>query len=68
VHGPLQATLLVEFAARLLGRPLKHFSFRSVRPIFDGPPMRLNAAEGAEGLELWTSGADGRPCMIAQAM
>ncbi|MEP9368999.1 MaoC family dehydratase N-terminal domain-containing protein [Xanthobacter sp. VNH20] len=68
VHGPLQATLLVEFAARLLGRPLKRFSFRSVRPIFDGPPMRLNAAEGTEGLELWTGGADGRPCMIAQAV
>ncbi|MDE1567487.1 FAS1-like dehydratase domain-containing protein [Aquabacter sp. P-9] len=67
VHGPLQATLLVEFAARLLGRPPQVFSFRSVRPIFDGAPLTLNAVEGADGLELWTADAEGRAAMLAQA-
>ena len=67
VHGPLQATLLVEFAARLLGRPPEVFSFRSVRPIFDGAPLTLNAVEGVEGLELWTADAEGRAAMLAHA-
>jgi 3-methylfumaryl-CoA hydratase len=67
VHGPLQATLLAGFAARLLGRRPARFSFRSVRPIFDGPPMTLNAAAAAEGLELWTADHEGRPAMLAEA-
>ncbi|WP_332118545.1 FAS1-like dehydratase domain-containing protein [Azorhizobium caulinodans] len=67
VHGPLQATLLAEFAGRLLGRAPRTFSFRSVRPIFDGPPMTLNAVATGEGLELWTAGTDGQPCMKAEA-
>jgi 3-methylfumaryl-CoA hydratase len=67
VHGPLQATLLVGFAARLLGRRPARFSFRSVRPIFDGPPMTLNAAAGGDGLELWTADHEGRPAMLAEA-
>ncbi|MEP9349205.1 MaoC family dehydratase N-terminal domain-containing protein [Xanthobacter sp. KR7-225] len=68
VHGPLQATLLAGFAARLLGRRPARFTFRSVRPIFDGAPMTLNAAEASEGLELWTADADGRAAMLAQAV
>ncbi|WP_029004384.1 FAS1-like dehydratase domain-containing protein [Azorhizobium doebereinerae] len=67
VHGPLQATLLAEFAGRLFGRKPKSFAFRSVRPIFDGPPMTLNAVETADGLALWTADSDGQPCMKAEA-
>ena len=67
VHGPLQATLLVEFAARLLGQTPASLSFRSVRPIFDGALMTLNAVEAEGGLELWTADHEGRPCMLAQA-
>ncbi|GGF63262.1 hypothetical protein GCM10007301_23850 [Azorhizobium oxalatiphilum] len=83
VHGPLQATLLAEFAARLLKRKPKSFSFRSVRPIFDGPPMTLNAVplpierleampphirQAEGGLTLWTADSEGRPCMMAEAV
>jgi len=67
VHGPLQATLLAGFAARILGRRPAVFSFRSVRPIFDGPPMGLEALEGEAGLELRTVDHEGRPCMVAEA-
>lgn len=67
VHGPLQATLLVELAARLLKRAPVTFSFRSVRPVFDGAPMTLNACEGATGLDLWTADTQGRAAMLAQA-
>ncbi|WP_341990119.1 MaoC family dehydratase N-terminal domain-containing protein [Azorhizobium sp. AG788] len=67
VHGPLQATLLAEFAGRLLGRSPKTFAFRSVRPIFDGPPLTLNAVKTDAGLDLWTADHEGRPCMLAEA-
>lgn len=67
VHGPLQATLLCELAGRLLGRRPAHFTFRSVRPMFDGQPMSLNAAEEAGRLVLWTADHEDRPCMHAEA-
>ncbi len=67
VHGPLQATLLCGFAARLMGRQPARFSFRSVRPIFDGTPMGLCAVEAEGGFDLWTADAEGRPAMLAEA-
>ncbi len=67
VHGPLQATLLCEFAGRLMGRSPARFAFRSVCPIFDGPPMTLNAVADGDGFELWTADHEGRACMLAQA-
>ena len=36
-HGPLQAALIVEFAAKLHGGvPPKKFSYRGVQPLFEG--------------------------------
>jgi len=67
VHGPLQATLLCSFAARLMGRRPERFSFRSVKPIFDGAPMSLCAVEAEGGFDLWTAGPDGQPAMRAEA-
>ncbi|TCT04377.1 FAS1-like dehydratase domain-containing protein [Aquabacter spiritensis] len=67
VHGPLQATLLCELAGRLLGRAPVRFAFRSVRPVFDGAPMTLNAVPAGDGFELWTADRDARPCMLAEA-
>ncbi len=48
VHGPMQATLLMEAAMRHSGRAPSHFSYRGVHPLFDGP-LRLQATtvEGA---------------------
>lgn len=62
VQDPLQATLLIELAARVAGcRPPTRFSFRGMPPAFEGAPLRINAGELADGIvELWTD-STGRP-------
>ena len=67
VHGPLQATIMLEYAARLHGAPPATFAFRGISPLIDGAAFTVNADETAEGLHLWTAAADGRLCMEAQA-
>ena len=68
VHGPLQATMMLEFAAKLKGNPPTTFTFRGISPLMDGAPFTVNADETSEGLHLWTAAADGRLCMEAQAV
>lgn len=69
VHGPMQATQLVQFAAHLRGTPPATFRFRSLSTLFDIADYTLNAAEDGDGdgLRLWTSYADGPLAMEAQA-
>jgi 3-methylfumaryl-CoA hydratase len=68
VHGPMQAALLVEFAAKLHGGAApKTFSYRGVQPMFDGAEFSVNANDSASGLELWTANAQGQPTMKATA-
>jgi 3-methylfumaryl-CoA hydratase len=68
VHGPLQATLLLQQAASLRGgRAPGTFEFRSVRPLFDGPDFTVNADEEGTGLRLWTASAEGHVAMEAKA-
>ena len=68
VHGPLQATLLLELAASVRGGLMpSSFAFRSVRPLFDGGALVANAAGEGDGLRLWTAGPDGEPAMEAKA-
>jgi 3-methylfumaryl-CoA hydratase len=67
-HGPMQAALLVEFAAKLHGGTApKTFSYRGVQPLFDGAEFAVNANETPTNLELWTANADGAPTMKATA-
>ncbi|ABD89791.1 FAS1-like dehydratase domain-containing protein [Rhodopseudomonas palustris] len=67
-HGPLQAALLVNFAAKLHGgAEPKKFSYRGVQPLFDGAEFSVNANPTDAGLELWTANADGAPTMKASA-
>jgi 3-methylfumaryl-CoA hydratase len=67
-HGPMQAALLVEMAARLHGGAApKKFSYRGVQPLFDGAEFSVNANETAGGMELWTANAAGVPTMKATA-
>ena len=40
VHGPMQATLLMEAAIRHTGRAPARFSFRGVHPLFLGDGLR----------------------------
>jgi len=46
VHGPMQATLLMEAAIRHTGRLPVRFSFRGVHPMFDGSLRVMAQAEG----------------------
>jgi 3-methylfumaryl-CoA hydratase len=67
-HGPLQAALLVEFAAKLHGgKSPKMFSYRGVQPLFDGAEFSVNANDGANEMAVWTANADGAPTMKATA-
>ncbi len=47
VHGPLQATLLIDAAARQAGRVPDHFSFRGVHPVFAGEALRVMGQQHA---------------------
>ena len=67
-HGPLQAALIVELAAKLHGgQPPKTFSYRGVQPLFEGGEFSVNANDAAGGLELWTANAEGQPTMKGTA-
>jgi 3-methylfumaryl-CoA hydratase len=54
VHGPLQATLLIQLAARNLGAPITGFDFRGQQPAFDGAPLYVCGEPSADGANLWT--------------
>jgi 3-methylfumaryl-CoA hydratase len=67
-HGPMQAALLVEFAAKLHGgAPPRKFSYRGVQPLFEGSEFSVNANDVAAGMELWTANSAGQPTMKATA-
>ncbi len=64
VHGPLQATLLIDLAARKLERPIAKFSFRGQQPAFAGAPLHVCGEESDDGASVWTE-QDGRKNMTA---
>ncbi|MGB3490372.1 MAG: MaoC family dehydratase N-terminal domain-containing protein [Xanthobacteraceae bacterium] len=67
-HGPMQAALLVEFAAHLHGGIApKKFNYRGLQPLFEGGEFSVNANEIAEGLDIWVANADGAPTMRGTA-
>lgn len=68
VHGPLQATLLANMAARLSdGRPPRAFAYRGVAPLFDGAAFTVNAARRDGGFDLWCADSTGATTMTAAA-
>jgi 3-methylfumaryl-CoA hydratase len=68
VHGPLQATLMLHMAARMMGGAAPaRFEYRGVAPLVHGGSFTLNAVEGAGAIELWTAAGDGAPRMTATA-
>jgi 3-methylfumaryl-CoA hydratase len=67
-HGPLQATFIVELAAKLHGgKPPRKFAYRGLQPLFEGSAFSVNANDNAQGMELWTANADGQPTMKGTA-
>jgi 3-methylfumaryl-CoA hydratase len=67
VHGPLQATLLIEFAASIKDQPPKQFLYRAVQPLFDLTRFELCARPNHDGLHLWIQTVEGVQTMDAQA-
>ena len=65
-HGPMQAALQVELAAKLHGGAPKKFSYRGLQPLFEGA-FSVNANETGAGMELWTANSDGQPTMKGTA-
>ncbi|MFD1881602.1 FAS1-like dehydratase domain-containing protein [Paracoccus pacificus] len=61
VHGPMQATMLVQLAQKIRGARPARFDFRSLSPLFDDADFTLNATEDGDGLKLWTAYAEGGP-------
>ena len=66
VHGPMQATLLMEAALRHAGCAPARFSFRGVHPMFDGPLRLMACADGPAALKLCTVGAAGHQGLQAR--
>ncbi len=67
-HGPLQAALLVEFAAALKRKPPAKFAYRGVQPLFEGSEFSVNANDRDGGLELWIANAERQPTMKGTAV
>jgi 3-methylfumaryl-CoA hydratase len=68
-HGPLQAALIIEMAAKLRsGKPPNKFTYRGLQPLFEGSEFSINANEAADGMELWTANAEGQPTMKGTAV
>lgn len=67
VHGPMQASLLIEAGVRHAGRPPARFSYRGVHPLFDTEPLRLmGTPDGATAMALCTVAAAGHQGMQAR--
>lgn len=68
IHGPLQATLLMNFAAAIVGAAPRRFSFRGVRPA-TGPQRLLLSATSPDqdGMALEVRSADGHVTVKATA-
>lgn len=66
VHGPLQATLMVNLAASLLGRAPRTFSYRGVSPLILGEPFLVDAVERDGNIDLQTISSSGVVTMTGQ--
>jgi 3-methylfumaryl-CoA hydratase len=67
-HGPLQATLIVEMAARLRGgQAPKKLAYRGLQPLFEGSEFSINANETDKGMDVWTANSAGQPTMKGTA-
>jgi 3-methylfumaryl-CoA hydratase len=68
VHGPLQAALMLNFAADLKGAQPSRISFRGVSPLTDTAPFFVHA-DNSDGvaMKLWTARENGPVAMSAEA-
>ncbi|MEP6721247.1 MAG: MaoC family dehydratase N-terminal domain-containing protein [Variovorax sp.] len=69
VHGPLQATLLLDLLAHHCADVrIRSFEFRALRPAFDTDAVRLCGRRDGEQVKLWTADPQGRVGMRATAV
>jgi 3-methylfumaryl-CoA hydratase len=69
VHGPLQATLLLDLCRNNADRPLRKFEYRAQMPIFGGAVFTVNGVFDAATAkaEVWTAGSAGHYAMRGTA-
>lgn len=68
VHGPLQATLMLNLATNVLGRMPRRFRYRGLSPLIGGETFRVQASVGSGGgLDLRVLSAAGVATMSATA-
>ncbi len=66
VPGPLTATMLLEALRRHDGREVRSFSFRNVRPLFDGHAVTFAGTSKGDASELWAADDAGFTAMKAR--
>jgi 3-methylfumaryl-CoA hydratase len=68
VHGPMQATFLMEAATRHKAQPPQRFRFRGVHPMFHREDLRVlgKAIEGEDAMDLCTAAPAGHQGMQAR--
>ena len=61
VHGPLQATLLLDLCRRHSERPVRSFDYRAMYPLFHTETFTVNGIPSADGssAEVWTANEKG---------
>ena len=65
VHGPLQATLLLNLAAKVAGTERLRMAYRGLAPAICGSALRVCAGTGSRLGQLWTEGLAGQTHMSA---
>ena len=69
VHGPLQATLLLDLCRSHCDRPLRKFEYRAQSPMFAGSAFTVNGTfdAGTSQAEVWTANEAGHYAMRGTA-
>ena len=67
VHGPLTATLMLQFVDEMIGPgKVRTFSFRAKRPLYVDRPMTLHGNPTGSRVDLWVTDAEGFIAMEAE--
>lgn len=67
IHGPLNATMLANYAEEVTGGRVQQFRYRGLAPAILGATLALNAAVESERVALWLTLPNGVVSMKAEA-
>jgi 3-methylfumaryl-CoA hydratase len=68
VHGPLQASILLNLAAQLGGKAPGRFTYRGMAPLIAGQPAQAAAVKAQDGIACRMEDGQGRVTMKASAV